>query len=353
MTPTGTNNASTTATAQHAERPPATQPAAGTRLTSIDQIGNVWKWESQLKWLVPDLLAEGSVNLISSASGTGKTWLAYFLAGAVAHGSLVFGEDVKQRKVLYLDGENPAFVVKQRLYDLGIQETPELKVWGGWEVEPPGGPGHPLIIDLARKEHPLLIWDSLVEFHTGDEQSSTQTREFMRKMRHLANLGATVVILHHTGKSEKAQEYRGSSDIEAAVDMAFKLAAVGSKTELDRLTLTPFKTRLMPLPTRELRYVKRTGFELSAVLAKPGDDGPDPVEVVREIVGAAPLLNQTEIKERAREAGIAKHKAEAALKRRDVFNVERGEGNELVYSLVPLAAAEPPGPVPVDDGVPV
>jgi hypothetical protein len=170
---------------------------------------------------------------------------------------------------------NPAFVAKQRLYDLGIQETPELKVWGGWEVEPPGGPGHPLIIDFARKEHPLLIWDSLVEFHTGDEQSSTQTREFMRQFRNLANLGATVVILHHTGKSESAQEYRGSSDIEAAVDMAFKLAAVGSKTELDRLTLKPFKTRLMPLPERELRYVKRKGFELSAVLAKPGDDGPD------------------------------------------------------------------------------
>jgi hypothetical protein len=352
MTPTADNATNgTTATTSHAEQPPATQPDARTRFTSIDQIGNVWKWESRLRWLVPDLLAEGSVNLISSASGTGKTWFAYFLAGAVAHGWPAFGEDVKQRKVLYLDGENPAFVVKQRLYDLGIQETPELKVWGGWEVEPPGGPDHPLIIDFARKEHPLLIWDSLVEFHTGDEQSSTQTRDFMRQFRNLANLGATVVILHHTGKSEKAQEYRGSSDIEAAVDMAFKLAAVGSKTELDRLTLTPFKTRLMPLPTRELRYVKRKGFELSAVLAKPGDDGPDAVEVVKEIVGANLRLNQTEITKRAKDAGIAKHKVEAALKREDVFQVEQGTGNEHLYSLVP-PAAEPPGPVRVD-GVPV
>jgi hypothetical protein len=161
----------------------------------------------------------------------------------------------------------------------------------------------------------------------------------MRQFRNLANLGATVVILHHTGKSENSKEYRGSSDIEAAVDMAFILAAVGNKTQLDRLTLTPFKTRLMPVATRELRYVKRQGFEVSAILEKPGDDGPDPLEVVKKIVAANPGINQTQIVERAKGLGISKHKTEAALKQ-DVFRVERGERNGLRYWLLPSAPAE-------------
>ena len=300
------------------------------RILSIDQLGSIWRWEGQLTWLVPSLLAEGSVNLISSASGTGKTWFAYFLAGAVAHGRSVFGEQVKQRKVVYVDGENPAYVVKQRLHDLGIPETPDLKVWGGWEVEAPRGPDNPAILAFAQRERPLLIWDSLVEFHTGEEQSSTATRQFMRQFRQLANLGATVVILHHTGKAESAQKYRGSSDIEAAVDMAYTLEATNKNAPLDQLTLEAFKCRLEPVPTRQLRYVRGSGFEVSAILAKPADRRLEPVEVVKGIVQAEPGLNQSDIVKRGMAAGISKHAVEEALKREDIFTSKRGRGNQYL-----------------------
>lgn len=49
----------------------AAQDTAG-RITSIEQIGSIWRRESHLTWLVPDLLAEGSVNLLSGASDVGK-----------------------------------------------------------------------------------------------------------------------------------------------------------------------------------------------------------------------------------------------------------------------------------------
>ncbi|HEV3330169.1 MAG TPA: AAA family ATPase [Bryobacteraceae bacterium] len=329
---------------------------ADRRITSIDQLGSIWQWESHLTWVVPDFLAEGSVNLISSASGTGKTWLAYFLAGAVAHGWNVFGEQVKQRKVLYLDGENPAYVVKQRLYDLGIPETQYLDVWGGWHPDPPPGPGQPIIQDFAAKEKPLLIWDSLVEFHTGDEQSSNETRDFMRQFRRLAHLGATVVVLHHTGKSEMSQEYRGSSDIKAVVDMAFLLKKEGKGQALDQLTLEPFKSRLAVVPTRLLKYVRGKGFD-STTIAKPVADGPDPVEVIKRIVETSPGLNQSQIVKRVQEeAEIGKHKIAKLLEREDVFRTERGKRNENLYYLVeqavpvqeevPAVPAEPELPVP-------
>src|SRR5262249_3356615 len=153
----------------------------------------------------------GSVTMISAESGTGKTWLAYFLAGRVAHGHPVLGHAVERAKVLYLDGENPLYAVKQRLSDLGIAETADLKIWGGWLPWPPPGPSSPVVINFTRQHQPLIIYDSLIEFNPGSEQSSTETRAFMRLLRNLANLGATVVILHHTGKAESSKQYRGSS----------------------------------------------------------------------------------------------------------------------------------------------
>src|SRR5439155_16662290 len=127
------------------------------------------------------------------------------------------------RKVLYVDGENPLYVVKQRLFDLGICPTPELTVWGGWNEWPPGGPDSHLVVEFARQHKGLIIYDSLIEFHSGSEQSSTETRAFMRQFRALANLGATVIVLHNAGKADTAKLYRGSSDIKAAVDTAYLL----------------------------------------------------------------------------------------------------------------------------------
>jgi hypothetical protein len=92
-----------------------------------------WPLASWLSSLAQDdVVAKGSVTLICSESGTGKTWLAYYLAGCVAHGRAFLGRAVNASRVLYLDGENPLYTVKQRLFDLGIDETPNLTVWGGW-----------------------------------------------------------------------------------------------------------------------------------------------------------------------------------------------------------------------------
>jgi hypothetical protein len=81
-------------------------------------------------------------------------------------------------------------------------------LWRGWNLSPPVGPQHDLVIEFARQHRSLIIYDSLIEFHPGSEQSSTETRAFMRYFRTLANLGATVIILHHTGKAENSKQDR-------------------------------------------------------------------------------------------------------------------------------------------------
>jgi hypothetical protein len=276
------------------------------------------------------MIAEGTVNLISSDSGVGKTFLALALAGAVATGRDFLDKHTTQRPVLYLDGENPLFVVRDRLALLGIPRTPNLHIWGRWEVEEPPGPGDKRIEEWVKINQPLLIWDSLIAFHDGEEQSSTETRRFMQFFRHLADLGATVVILHHTGKADSSQQYRGSSDIKAAVDMAFKLEPVTKNpTKLDRLSLTAFKTRFSSFDGIGVQFTTGKGFSRCDVVKAP--EPPDPLEIVKRIVAATPGLNQSQIVALANGQVGKNHVADLLLS--PCFTFERGRGNEHLYRL--------------------
>ena len=199
-----------------------------------------------------------------------------------------------------------------------------------------------MLRDYAREYHPLLIWDSLVQFHDGEEQSATETRSFMNYFRQLAHLGATVIILHHTGKTSTSQEYRGSSDIKAAVDMAYVLETESTLMgKIHRLTLRNFKARHAPGKDFGLEFVHRQGFVACEVPDPPA--APDPMQTLIDIVAENPGKNQGEIVAIAMQAGVSKHHAEECLQDA-AFHRERGIGRELKYTL----ARTPEIPAPID-----
>lgn len=298
-------------------------------ITDLSQIPSVFSIESQLDWSVEGMIARGSVTLICAESGTGKTWFGYYVAGCVALGAPVLGRSTTPSKVLYLDGENPLYVVKQRLRDLRIQDTPLLTVWGGWIPMLPVGPNHFLVIDFARQHKGLIVFDSLIEFHTGSEQSSTETRAFMRYFRLLANLGATVVILHHTGKAESSKLYRGSSDIKAAVDTAYVLARASQKPdELGALSMNCFKARLAPGQHFGMQFQKGCGFIPSDAF----ETAKTVVDIITEILEATPNRNQSEIVQLAQQKGSSKGQIEVCLKT-GPWSKQSGPKNSTLYSL--------------------
>src|SRR5580700_6775488 len=94
--------------AEAAEQPARPQPGL---ITDVSSLPSVWDLDAKVEWLVPDMIPRAAVNLISAESGTGKTWLAYAMAGAVAHGTAFIGRAAQLAPVLYLDGENPLYVV--------------------------------------------------------------------------------------------------------------------------------------------------------------------------------------------------------------------------------------------------
>ena len=239
------------------------------------------------------------------------------------------GKPVRACKVLYLDGENPLYVVKQRLMDLGISETSNLIVWGGWNDSPPVGPDDPLVMEFAQQHKGLIIYDSLIEFHPGSEQSSTETRAFMRHFRALAHLGASVAILHHTGKSETAKLYRGSSDIKASVDTAYVLARTTEETQqLSGLSMTRFKSRVAPPHDFGMIFEKGHGF-ISSEIVKPFARTK---AVLTEILTANPKINQTQVLTLGKMQGCAKHELLRCLTS-GIWMTHPGPKNSILYSV--------------------
>ena len=178
-------------------------------------------------------LPRGAVVALTGDSGSGKSTLATAWARDV---------DVP---VLFLDRENPVNVICDRLERLRFSEGPRLRFWGGWCEQEAPLPDAPAVIDWVKtcELRPLVVVDSLSAFGIIDQNNASEMRAFMHRCRRLADLGATVLALHHSGKAETSKDYRGSSDFKASVDVAFHVSNIGSGA-LDRLVLRAFKTRV-------------------------------------------------------------------------------------------------------------
>ena len=205
------------------------------KLLSIEDLPNIWDLDMDQEYLVENFLTEGSLNLISGESGCGKSTVALALAAAVAKGADFLGRHCEQRKVLFVDGENGLQVYHERFRRLNIIEDPNMFFWGLWVRPEPDGPDSKIILKFA------IIFDSFISFLKGSEQDAAEVRTYMDFYRRLASAGATVLLVHHTGKGENTKEYRGSSNIKASVDAAFLLTA--RKPLLREMELKPYKSR--------------------------------------------------------------------------------------------------------------
>jgi hypothetical protein len=173
-------------------------------------------------YIVPALgIARNTITLWTGEDGSGKTILAYSMSGAVAQGREFLGMACQQSPVLYIDLENPAYVVQSRVRAmLGESGVPQFRVWGIWNEQQPPQYGNPVLLNLCKETKPLLVVDPFRYFHEGDEDSSTAMAPVMKYLRTCAACGGAVVILHHPAKAENSKG-RGSSAIRAGCDLAF------------------------------------------------------------------------------------------------------------------------------------
>jgi predicted ATP-dependent serine protease len=215
-----------------------------TRIRAIADIPSLESFEDQrIDDIVEEFICAGTVNMLSSEPGAGKTFLTLAVCGAVASGQPFCGRDTLRRPVLYLDRENPRAEVARRMKQLGLVTSNRFIIWGGWCPDEPPDVSSPIITEWVRTTdpRPFIVVDSLAAFFNGAENDAADTRRCMQGFRRLANMGATVLVLHNSGKADTAKDYRGSSDIKASVDCAFHLTS--NPGLLRELHLRAFKAR--------------------------------------------------------------------------------------------------------------
>ena len=153
----------------------------------------------------------------------------------------------------------------------------------------------------------------------------------------LAAEGASPVILHHTGKAESSKQYRGSSDIKASVECAYLLDRLGEQTEgLASLRLMPFKSRLSLPNTIRLQCVSGR-FSISQDKAETNR------EIIERIIQTHPGLAESALVLEARDAGIAKHRAENLLAngiREGWLEVDIGKRGRKTYRIPEVELGE-------------
>jgi hypothetical protein len=265
----------------------------------------------ELQQLVADLLTQATVAMLLGVPGVAKTFLALAICVAVASGGTVLGRQCIKRPVVFINRDNPDALIRARLKLLGA--PPGLSIWPA-SASPPlldDGPG-PYLRLIEPGQHPLLVFDAFRRFYTGDENSASDVAPVMSAFRELAAQGATILVIHHAGKGEGASAYRGSSEIAAAVDVAWVLRKEGEDLELatvkDRLGPPDCKIPLRFSVAADRAVFVDTSTERAAAARGQRSEA---IGHLRAILAKAKGgLNQSEI--------VAKAGAEMGLGRREV-----------------------------------
>src|SRR5215831_10631001 len=149
------------------------------------------------EYIVPGVIARSTITLHTGDCGSGKSYLLLKMAIAIASGGEFLGRRCKQTPVLYLDFENPPFVVKERLDLMADSTLDDLHIWGTWLEQQPPQAGNELLLTIAKEERPLIIIDPLRYFHGAEENDSTEMAAIMQQLKFCAAHGCAVIVSHH------------------------------------------------------------------------------------------------------------------------------------------------------------
>ena len=182
------------------------------------------------QWLIERLFPTGSFVALYGPSGDGKSWIALDWAFHIATGKLWQGLPVKQGPVIYIAAEGRGGLGQR----VGAWETYYRSTGAPvyFSLEPldilGDGPDELLAtcaLFTANPDEPetdlvpgLIIVDTLARCFTGDENETADMAKFVQGVDMLRReLGATVLMVHHTGK-DRGRGERGSSVLRGAAD---------------------------------------------------------------------------------------------------------------------------------------
>lgn len=210
-----------------ATAPPKPEPRY--KLLGADELRNL----PPLAWRVRGVLPAVGLAALYGPSASGKSFLAFDMAAAIAEGQRWFDCRVEAAPVVYaaLEGE-AGFKLRAQAWEtsrgralpdgLRMMLQP-FKLTDGQDV-----------LDLAAvvPAGAVVVLDTLNRAApTADENSSRDMGEILEAAKTLQTLtGGLVVLVHHTGKNAAAG-LRGHSSLFAAMDAAIEVSREGDRRE--------------------------------------------------------------------------------------------------------------------------
>jgi len=224
---------------------------------------------SKREFLIDGLLPSQGIIILSGNPGCGKSWLAIEIARVIssASSSLFNKFEAKDGSVLYIDEESNIQEMQRRWKALGadILSFTDFTFLRGFKID--NREEREKLLDfVSHKKYCLVIFDSLRDIHSKNENDSQQAQELIDYFRELIKMGSTVLILHHNRKEsflnskDPSQLLRGSTAILAGLDC---LISVESKKINDRViefTISQPKLRQgKPVSPFKLNLVEEEG----------------------------------------------------------------------------------------------
>lgn len=240
------------------------------------------------QWLIYQVLPVDAFGVVYGPSGSYKSFVGMDLSACVASGMKWHGNDTDNPgHVIYVGAEGAtglhlrkkAWEIRhgKKLTNLAILGT-AVTINKPLECQ--------IFVDLClaaaesiNEPIKLIVVDTLARSFEGEENSATDMGAFVRACDNIrAATGATVLVVHHSGK-DADKGARGSSALRAACDFEYKVVSPGKK--VTKLSCTkakdsdPFDDMTFKLNVVEIGRKDSKGVEMGSLTLTLSNDAGD------------------------------------------------------------------------------
>jgi hypothetical protein len=226
-------------------REPKYEPRIQEKAFKLNRLGDLYKTDVKLEWLVDRLLTVGGVSLMSSDPKAGKSTLVRQLIRDVLFGSTFLGRKCRQGPVHYYAIEEQIEVVNASFKRLKLNGDEDLFIHVG---DPLTENKFEDFREILMDRKPVLaVIDTMFDFlDVESENSYKEVKRELRKLRRVARDSRThILLVHHNSKAQKDDKRRGNRGI-----LGSQAIAGGMDTIM-----------VLEVDGKE-RYIKSTGREI-------------------------------------------------------------------------------------------
>lgn len=239
------------------------------------------KAETKPPFIINEFLPAAGVAMVAAPPKARKSWCVMQMAYAVGTGTQWLDFEVPQpKKVLYVQAELPNWMVAERIIqmygDTALDNVQFFHVPAANLLEDEDLQG--LLDAVVAFNAELVIIDPVANFWQGDENSSSSVNQLFDQIAKIQLLGAAVVLVHHSRKTEvnerlSPQHQRGSNVFFARPSSVMTLSPMILPGQVPH-TWADFALRAAATPEPLKLYTDSAGGFTVTPPTLGGDDSP-------------------------------------------------------------------------------